>query len=44
MGRRGISLKTRVGQQCSISQGGGADCTVEVYLSEEYEEESQCYK
>ena len=35
MGRWGIrSLKTRVGRECSISRGG-ADCTEEVYMSEE---------
>ena len=39
MSRRGIEgLKTRVGQKCSISREG-EDCTVEVYMSEESEEE-----
>ena len=39
MGRMGIrGLKTRVGRECCISRGG-ADCTVEVYMSEESEEE-----
>ena len=39
MGRWGIrSLETRVGQECSISRGGGADSTVEVYVPEESEE------
>ena len=39
MGRRGIrGLKTRVGRECSISRGL-PDCTVEVYRSEESEEE-----
>ena len=38
MGRWGIrSLETRVGRECSISRGG-ADSTVEVYVSEESEE------
>ena len=31
-------MKTRVGRKCSISRGG-PDCTVEVYKSEESEEE-----
>ena len=32
-----------MGQECSISRGG-PDSTVEVYVSEEFEEgESQCY-
>ena len=40
MGRQGIRcLKTRVGRECSISRGGGADCSVEVYRSEESGEE-----
>ena len=30
-------LETRVGRECSISRGG-SDCTVEVYMSEEFEE------
>ena len=39
MGRRRIGgLETRVMRDCSISRGGGADCTVEVYMSEEFEE------
>ena len=39
MGRWGIrSLETRVGRECSISRGG-LDCTVEVYMSKESEEE-----
>ena len=38
MDRMGIrGLKTRVGQECSISRGG-PDRTVEVYMSEESEE------
>ena len=38
MGKWGIrDLETRVGQECSISRGG-PDCTVEVYMSEEFEE------
>ena len=31
-------LESRVGRECSISRGGGADSTVEVYVSEESEE------
>ena len=39
MGRRETrDLKTRVGRKCSISRGG-PDYTVEVYKSEESEEE-----
>ena len=39
MSRWGIrSLKTRVGQECSISRGG-LDCTVEVCMSEKSKEE-----
>ena len=40
MGRWGIGgLETRVTRECSISRGGGGpDCTVEVYVSEESEE------
>ena len=39
MGSWGIrGLKMRVGHECSISRGG-LDCTVEVYMSEESEEE-----
>ena len=39
MGRWGIrSLETRVGRECSFSRGGGADSTVEIYVSEESEE------
>ena len=39
MGRWGIGgLETRVTQECSISRGGGADCTVEVYVLEESKE------
>ena len=38
MGRWGIGgLKTKVGRECSISKGE-PDCTVEVYMSEEFEE------
>ena len=38
MDRRGIrGLKTRMGRDCSISIGG-PDCTVEIYMSKEYEE------
>ena len=38
MGKRGIrGLKTRVGRECSISRGG-LGFTVEVYMSEEFEE------
>ena len=38
MGRWGIrSLESRVGRECSISRGG-PDSTVEVYVSEEFEE------
>ena len=38
MGRWGIrGLETRAGRECSISRGG-PDCTVEVYMSEEFEE------
>ena len=38
MGRWGIGgLVTRVWRKCSISRRG-ADCTVEVYMSEESEE------
>ena len=38
MGRWGIrGLETRVGRECSISRGG-PDCTVEVYMSGEFEE------
>ena len=37
MGRWGIrGLETRVGRKCSISRGG-SDCTVEVYMSEEFD-------
>ena len=39
MSRWGIrSLEIRVGRECSISKGG-SDCTEEVYISEESEEE-----
>ena len=39
MGRWGIGgLETRVGRKCSISRGG-PDCTVEVYVSDESEQE-----
>ena len=39
MGRRRIGgLETRVTRECSISRGGGADCTVEIYMPEESEE------
>ena len=39
MGRWGIRcLEMRVGQECSISRGGGPDSTVEVYVPEESEE------
>ena len=39
MGRWGIrGLEARVGQECSISRGG-PDSTVEVFVSEESEEE-----
>ena len=39
MGRWGIrGLETRVTRECSISKGG-PDSTVEVYVSEESEEE-----
>ena len=39
MGRWGIrGLETKVGRECSISRRG-PDCTVEVYMSEESEEE-----
>ena len=39
MGRWGIrGLKTRVGRECSNSRGG-PDCTLEIYMSGEYEEE-----
>ena len=38
MGRWGIrSLETKVGRECSISRGG-PNSTVEVYVSEEFEE------
>ena len=38
MGKWGIGgLETGVMRECSIS-GGGPDCTVEVYVSEESEE------
>ena len=38
MGRLGITgLKTRVGQECSISREG-PDCTVEIYRLEESEQ------
>ena len=38
MGRRRIGgLETRVTRECSISRGE-PDCTVEVYMSEEFEE------
>ena len=39
MGRWGIrGLETRVGQECSISRGGGAGFHSGVYVSEESEE------
>ena len=38
------SLKTRVGQKCSISKGGWADYTVKVYKPEESEEEVTALK
>ena len=39
MGRWGIrGLETRVERECTISRGGGPDCTVEVYMTEESEE------
>ena len=38
MGRWGIrGLKTRVGRESSVSRGG-LDCTVEIYMLEEFEE------
>ena len=37
MGRWGIrGLETRVGRECSISRRKGPDCTVEVYMPEEF--------
>ena len=37
-GQMGIGLELRVGRESSVSRGGGADCAVEVYMSEEYGE------
>ena len=39
MGRWEIrGLETGVGRECCICRGGGADCTVKAYMSEESEE------
>ena len=44
MGRRGIrDLKTRAGQESSISRGG-LYCTLEVYSWRSPRRESQCYE